>query len=256
MAIVKLKSENVYDKFFEYSGYVLKGGYVVDDENCSAVQKIISLSQVILPGSPGVIVAGNPGCGKTLIFEILQKVIHPQSPEKFLKISCIQVVENFAGDGHHIFKKYTNDHILFDDLGTEGLGHHFKERLDVMERFIQMRYNLWRTRGIKTYFTTNLSPSQIGERYGLRCKSRLGEMCDYVSFGNKPDYTDRRLLRNFNQLPDVSHPILLSKAEIAFDEKIKKQMENAQNNILEKSTDQGLGTRMRKIIGTENFTEK
>lgn len=78
---------------------------------------------------------------------------------------------------------------MFDDLGTENNKKHFGNESNVMEEIILNRYdNIDLT--AKTHFTSNLSAEQIEEVYGPRVRSRLRQMCNFLTFN--PKGGDRR----------------------------------------------------------------
>jgi DNA replication protein DnaC len=243
MEAIILKSATLRAKFDEYGHHVLEGGYVFDSENKSAVEEVIAKME---SSRFGLTLMGNPGCGKTVTMEMLQKIIHPQSPQHFVRVNCMKLPDMFAADGHYIFGRWTKQHVLFDDLGTEEIGHHYKETLEIMEKFIHLRYELWRSHGIKTYLTTNLTDEEQISRYGLRCKSRMEEMNDQVKFKGGTKYTDRRSLRNFKGLPIVYHEPIISEAEKRFLEKIERSKHVTPES---KQDFRGLGSMMKDKIG-------
>jgi len=202
METVRLKETDLTARFDEYATYVLEGGYLYDQENKEAV---ISCIDVLKKNKTGLLILGNPGGGKTLIFKMVQRVTPVNYDNAFVIVNCLDVVLQFNDNavGHLVFNKWTKRNVLFDDLGTEDKGKHFGETVEVFEKFIQFRYDLFQQTGIKTHFTTNLSSDQMNQRYGLRCMSRLNEMCTVVMLGNKSNYSDRRKLRNFKGLPLV-----------------------------------------------------
>jgi len=58
----------------------------------------------------------------------------------------------------------------------------------VMGEILLSRYDLFISKGIPTHVTTNLSASEIEEKYGNRVRSRMREMFNLVAFDkNAPD---------------------------------------------------------------------
>jgi len=81
--------------------------------------------------------------------------------------------------------------LFLDDLGAERESDFSRS---TVESLIDARY---RERNNKqTWFTTNLSISDIGKRYSQRTLSRLCEMCDLVAY----DGEDRRIARAMRNL--------------------------------------------------------
>lgn len=77
--------------------------------------------------------------------------------------------------------------LVIDDLGTEPQTYNqYGNIRNPMAELLEERYAVWPK--IRTYITTNLSPSEIEERYGERVASRLEEMCARIRL----DGADRR----------------------------------------------------------------
>lgn len=224
MTPITLKSNTIKEKFFEYSHCVIKGGYQVAPSSQKSVQKIIDTFQI---GEYGIVVSGGVGSGKTILFEMMQKIIPSKDPMFFRKKNVLDVVLDFSEHGHEALRADNQFNMLYDDLGTEDIGYRYGEKINVFEKMIQLRYDVWRSKGIKTYFTTNLTNEQLEQKYGFRCWSRLCEMCQSVVINE----SDKRKLRNFIGLPPVNHPIQKSKEDLEWEEMYKKRKEKPQENI-------------------------
>lgn len=248
MEVIRLKNVQLLGKFNEYSAYVLKAGYLYDQENKEAV---IASLDILNKNETGLIIIGNPGSGKTLLFEIVQKITNPQSESAFIKLNVLDVVLDFNNKnvGHAVFQKWKSKNIFFDDLGTEGIGHLYGEKVEVFEKFIQIRYDLFRSHKLKTHFTSNLSYQQLNERYGMRCMSRLNEMCKVVMLGQNANYKDRREYRNFLGLPSVYHPPIMSKEDVEWYKNYNDYKKQCQENPQPASSYEGLGSRFKKEFG-------
>jgi len=245
--MLKLKEGSLYDKFNEYGTFVLKNGLMYDLENKEAINACI---EVFDKNEIGLTIVGNPGSGKTLFFDMIQKIINPKSSQMFIKVNVLDVVLDFNNKevGHKVFRKWESKNVFFDDLGTEDKGYLFGEKVEVFEKFIQFRYELFRKFKLKTHFTTNLSKEEMNNRYGMRCISRLNEMCERVVLGGSVNYTDRRQYKNFIALPPVLH-------EQKEDEKtkwVKEWYEQSKQEAQNKTTlgRETLGQRMKKVFGT------
>lgn len=248
--MVELKTENLKEQFYEYAEICLKKGWVQDEEN----KNVPAIIEAIKKNEFGVCVVGNPGSGKTILFELLSEVVHPQHPEFFIKLRTIDVVLKFNEEGHSVFRKWENKNVLFDDLGTEEKGHYYAERPEVFQMFIQIRYELYKKFGTKTHFTSNLTFDEIGNRYGLRCKSRLQEMCDVFVIGGSSNYVDRRTYRNFAEFPKVAHKRIKSKEDLEWEERYRLVRENAASNLT--SEIKGAGQRMKERMGIKGDSDK
>lgn len=244
MGSIKLKGETLFEKFKEYSDLILDGGFILDSENEKEVKSAIEKFE---KNKEGVMLIGNPGGGKTLFFDILQKILNPTDKNFFIKLNVLDVVLQFNNKevAHSVFRKWSDKNALFDDLGTEDKGHNFGEKVEVFEKFIQFRYELFRHKGIKTYFTSNLSYEDIKLRYGIRCASRLNEMCNVISIGGSSKSSDRRKLRNFKGFLQVVHDIPIDPEILAVKEKYRIMKENPSPP----SDYKGLGSRIKNQIG-------
>lgn len=149
----------------------------------------------------GIILAGPVGCGKTTLLNLFKR----NTVNSFNVHSCREIAGEYTATkdgGYEVIEYYSNlspvaygtyfdqTHIgtCFDDLGTESAKKHFGNQVNIMEDIILARYD----RGIrnKTHFTTNLSADEIEEMYGQRVKSRLREVCNFMTFETQS--TDRR----------------------------------------------------------------
>lgn len=222
--MIKLKTTDVFERFKEYASIALKDGYVYDYENKDSVYKAI---QDISTDKFGVTLLGNPGSGKTFLFEIMQRITHPQDPHFFIRANTLDVVLQFNQKeiGHTVFDKWQTKNVLFDDLGTEHDGKHYGEKVNVFEKFIQFRYELFREKGLKTHFTTNLTNAELLEKYGLRCHTRLMEMNTPILLGAQEKYTNRRQYKNLISLPAVHHEIIKTLDEVEWEKNYNKMKE-------------------------------
>lgn len=243
MGMITLTAPDLQGKFIEYGKHCLADGLILDQEN---EKQLIACIDVFEKAERGVMLIGNAGSGKTLFFEMMQKILHPQDPRMFVRVSVLDTVVAFNQKtiGHEVFHRYKDKNVFFDDLGTEDKGRHYGESVEVFEKFIQFRYDLYRNRGIKTHFTTNLNGQQVKHRYGDRCYSRLNEMCEKQIMGEKANSTDRRKLRNFKGLPQVAHVISRNQGGIDYD----RYRENQKQNPIVQETH---GEMLRRQLGTK-----
>ena len=144
----------------------------------------------------GILLRGNFGTGKTFIFDVLLHFVR-KTPKiyhmRFQKINAYRIESDFNINGYMSLEKiksqfiqdyygHTSDrhqlnHLLFDDIGSEeGLVSHFGTQTDIVQNALLHRYDLFRNHNIITHITTNLTPSEIRERYGERVYSRFFEM--------------------------------------------------------------------------------
>lgn len=235
---------NLKKTFLDYSQLCIKGGYLINPNNEESINKIV---QTIEENESGLIVYGNRGSGKTMLLQLIRRIINPQSENYFVVINCLDVVLDFNIIGHKVFHYFEDKNILFDDFGTEDSGVYFGDRINVMERFIQLRYELFIKKGIKTHFTTNEPFEKLEEVYGSRCTSRLQEMCNHVIL----DDSDKRPRKNFKGFHPVNFVTPKSKEEIEWEEKYNTRREELKNAPFPDTKGEGLGSKIKKIIGTK-----
>jgi DNA replication protein DnaC len=197
---IVLTGKTLEEKFNEYVGYSLRQGTYKQDENLRNVLSVFSTNV------SGLLLMGNVGSGKTFIFDVLNRITHPDSKRFFIKVNCIQYVNDFNQFGYEVLSRYRDKNILFDELGEETKAQYYsRDSFEALEKVIQLRYELFRKKGLKTHFTTNLTNDEILKRYGQRCTSRLSEMCTRILLGDKVNSFDKRQYKNFIDLPLVAH---------------------------------------------------
>lgn len=252
---IELETQTLKEKVDKYSEFCIVTempdgkkvpGLIYDNENTEPINRIF---QIVESGKVGALVIGGTGSGKTLIFSMIQKVLPKYDPNFLIIKSCKEIVLEYNNKniGHAVFSKWKDHNILFDDLGTEKEGNLFQDTIDVMESFIQYRYELFISKGLVTHISTNIGTDEILKRYGKRCASRLKQMCDVVDLGSDAIYTDRRGLRNFIGMPEVIHPPKKSADDIAWEKKYKAAMEESKSRPMEAQQIKGLGTRKREF---------
>jgi DNA replication protein DnaC len=146
----------------------------------------------------GLIITGPVGCGKTSILQIFNAFM-PKN-RQFLIRSCCNISLDYIEDGHQTIRRYTSESfdrqskapqaIHFDDFGLEKDTSHFGNTRNVMADILMNRYDYYMECRMLTYLTTNLKGSEVEERYGLRLRSRIRQMCQLISFS--PDSKDKR----------------------------------------------------------------
>lgn len=139
--------------------------------------------------SKGLLIYGSYGVGKSLLFEILLKC----GRELVTKVNCNQIWFNTISAGSFIeeymkninvkesnfdINNYYRGRLYIDDLGFENKV--FKQT-ELLGRILFERNR----NGAITYVTTNLSPKQLQEKYGLRIGDRLFDMFNIIPWQGK-----------------------------------------------------------------------
>lgn len=168
---------------------------IVDPENEPALRSILawSCAHPTYEGDPGkgLLLIGHKGSGKTLLMRALGMCLSEEL--RFQVHNTRKVTSGYNTEGDAGIRSYTAPgNVLFDDLGDERMGQHYGDKVEVMSLIIQDRYELFVDRGIMTHFTTNLSASEIRERYGDRVYSRLKHMVNIIQVGAEVEAVDRR----------------------------------------------------------------
>lgn len=204
--------------------------YEITDK--SAVRAIVD---IISEGKYGLLIAGERGSGKTLLMRMLQKCLEPA--KRFRMINTIDVVGDFKADGEESLHKYLGKNILFDDLGFEQKGVHFGDKVDCIDFLTYKRYEEFtffdperHTSPVLTFFSTNLTPAQIEERYDQRTIDRMMGMCKLVDFQGE---SHRLKMYHSIQLPNI-FPIHYGMGVAPVFEKVEFAQEKKENGIVKK----------------------
>lgn len=169
--------------------------FIVDDENKHAVRQILAWScghpQFEGDVNKGLLITGHKGSGKTLLLRALALCL--DYTMNFQTHSTRKITSAYNADGDEGIASFTRSrHIAYDDLGDERTGQHYGDKVEVMSLVVQDRYEMFVDQGCLTHFTTNLTPSEIKERYGERVYSRLKHMVNIIRVGAEVNATDRR----------------------------------------------------------------
>lgn len=150
----------------------------------------------------GLLIFGDYGIGKSLLFEILHSVGRELVVKRdckdvwFSQISAGSFVDQYMEaavqkESEFIIKKYYKGKLYIDDLGFE------KKAFNKTELFAELLFERYRNFSdekfksekdsvykikTKTLVTTNLNPSQLTERYGERIGDRLPEMFNIIKW--------------------------------------------------------------------------
>lgn len=137
----------------------------------------------------GLLLMGGTGTGKTFRLSFLvrrfpyTRLLRADDAARRLAGETTAAREDILGCS------YQGEDLAIDDLGAEELESVvYGQREQPMIGAVAMRHLLWECTGSLTHISTNLSWSQLEERYGQRTVSRLRAMCNVVAL----DGADRR----------------------------------------------------------------
>lgn len=176
------------------------GAYIIDDRNKDVIFTVFKYflkdpdfnEAGLITTEPslekGLLIFGDYGVGKTLLFEILHKIArsfldHGNKQMWFSCITASSFVEKYMSetknpDSTFSLDSYSKGRLYIDDLGFEPKAFNQKE---IMAQILFDRNRF----GSTTFVTTNLKPSEIVERYGDRIGDRLDEMFNIIKWNGE-----------------------------------------------------------------------
>lgn len=140
----------------------------------------------------GILLTGPIGCGKTTLMTLTNYFTPPD--QQYLLISSRSLGFEFEKDGFKVLNRYgkvggplhgdkqAKKVVCFDDLGVEKNAKYFGNECNVMAEILLTRYEAFTQKGTLTHVTTNLSATEIEQRYGNRVRSRMREMFNLIAF--------------------------------------------------------------------------
>lgn len=132
----------------------------------------------------GILLTGPVGCGKTAMMKIIRFVTCRRS--LYEVVSARLVTFEYVKRGHQVITDYSNvKNYCFDDLGLEQYMKHYGNECNVMGEILLSRYDLMISHKVITHATTNLNSDELENYYGNRVRSRMKEMFNLISFGQK-----------------------------------------------------------------------
>lgn len=165
----------------------MSGGFVIDEDN----KKIINDLFLYFTRDKkfdgdldnGIALIGGVGLGKSLLFKIFNVYLQMKNPlENFGIFSSRELVLQYDSDGSNVIREHIEGsyrrngvnriplHRLYDDIGTETLGFHYKT-VNVMETICCGRWD--KDYRLITHISANLGLVKLEEIYGQRFISRI-----------------------------------------------------------------------------------
>lgn len=191
-------TKSIFWKLWEYHS---QGCYKINPDNAKVLKTVFryflkqedfnqyGLIKSVPSLDKGLLIYGNYGIGKSLLFEILHEIGKELVKKRndtslwFNRISSGSFVDEYmraSRDKESTFslKNYYNGKLYIDDLGFE------KKAFNKTEVFADVLFERNKNKAI-TFVTTNHKPSEITERYGERIGDRLPEMFNIIKWEGK-----------------------------------------------------------------------
>lgn len=152
--------------------------YIIDDINRDVINNmylyLIGDNRCAWNTNAGIILAGNPGTGKTLILEALIGVHNSLCTRKIKSFHVNDLCTEIKKSG---IDKFRFEPLMIDEFGRENVEEkEFGNIIKPMTDLICARYNM----GARTFMTTNFPYKVFNEKYGAFITDRLKEMCTFV----------------------------------------------------------------------------
>lgn len=130
----------------------------------------------------GLLVFGGNGLGKSLICrKIIPVIFYYHLKKEYFVADAIDLGDYFknAIDNYRIIR--SDCPLFIDDFGVESIINEYGEKHDLFSEIVDRSEK----NGRLLILTTNLTPEEIGERYGLRTLDRLRAITKAVKFEGK-----------------------------------------------------------------------
>ena len=162
--------------------------FVHDSQTVDKVEK--AAKWLMGNNKTGIMLYGNScGTGKTTLANAMCTLVnylfdscYSSDRKSVYRVTAINLAKAYS-DNPELYRRYVNQELLFiDDIGTEPVS--LKIYGNEFSPITELLYNRYDKQGW-TIITSNLSDSQIKERYGERIDDRLKEMFDRMHFQGK-----------------------------------------------------------------------
>jgi DNA replication protein DnaC len=175
--------------------------YTYTDENKSILNLLIRFFLNLtteIPVRKGVMLIGEPGCGKSLIMETFSRILKNENSFSFYPaISICNEREALKNEEaiRDFFNRYgrriTRDggglnHVCIDDLFKEETERAYSYGKNPLKQILNDRNNLIRF-GVKTHATANYTLAEMRETYGPALVDRLRQMFFVIEL-NQPSF--------------------------------------------------------------------
>lgn len=170
--------------------------FVVDDNNRDVLRFLLyyfnncSLAEKVFPDRgyklhKHIMLQGNVGTGKTLLMEIFSEYLrYTENPNFFHNLSVTQMINYYTL--HNNLDRYTFNeeenrgfkctpvNICLNDIGVQTRTFYGMDTKVLTDEFLHARNEIWTIYHLKAHVTTNLTNSQLREKY----KDGFGRLID------------------------------------------------------------------------------
>lgn len=127
----------------------------------------------------GLLMFGNNGRGKTILsMKILPAIFKYYLKKDYYYVDAMNLGDYLRNDIESYNILISTKPIIIDDIGVESMTDFYGDKRDVVSEIIDM----CEKRGRLFIATTNLTPDEICERYGLRTLDRLKSITRSIKF--------------------------------------------------------------------------
>ena len=139
----------------------------------------------------GLWLCGKVGTGKTLFFRMLKPmrvaVRQTGTPPRIAIFPLLRTLGMSVDDLNAILDEHQYDELVLDDAGAEPLFNFYGDKMEILPYILDKRMES----PCRTHMTGNLTPKEMGRRYGARVADRFVEMFSYHQFGGASHRTLR-----------------------------------------------------------------
>lgn len=130
----------------------------------------------------GLLLFGGNGLGKTIICtKILPVILKSKLCLDYYCIDASNLVEYYNNSVENYNITISSNPIIIDDFGIESVYNNFGEKRDLFSSIVDQAEK----KGRLLILSTNLTPEEISERYGLRTLDRLHGIVRAIKFNGE-----------------------------------------------------------------------
>lgn len=150
---------------------------------------------ILSKGEKGVLLVGSIGSGKSMMMRVMQRLFK-DTENRFRWINSSDLKDLIEEVGvskiKEMYGKGLKMDLYIDEIGSSLSSKHYGNSINIISEIIYERNDLYVMSGIKTHFSSNISPTSnnksmetLSSIYGERCYDRMVEMCELISWKSK-----------------------------------------------------------------------